>query len=367
MLFGSNLLEVAIGVVFVYLLLSLLCSAFSELIESFIRFRARDLEKGIARLLDDPSLKDDPSRKGTPGLKDRLFQHPLIRPLGDRPSYIPARTFSLALWNIATTEAAKAKGTVVGVTQELDTIRNLITSLNDPKYEKIKTSLITLIDEAGNDINRARTNIEDWYNDAMDRVSGWYKRRTHWMLLTIGLIAAAFLNVDTINVTRALWYNDTLRSSVVTAADNYIKTQPAPQTESSSTKTDNPEAQAKAALDKVKNVQAEINSLGLPIGWVSMPKTDDAKYNKDNAAQDKAGYERDRAAYENDPRRLPANGYAWFLKLLGIVFTALAVSQGAPFWFDLLNKFMVVRSTIKPHEKSREESSKDKTASETRK
>jgi len=46
------------------------------------------------------------------------------------------------------------------------------------------------------------------------------------------------------------------------------------------------------------------------------------------------------------------------LKVVGIVFTALAVSQGAPFWFDVLNKFMVVRSTIKPREKSQEEPSK---------
>jgi hypothetical protein len=33
---------------------------------------------------------------------------------------------------------------------------------------------------------------------------------------------------------------------------------------------------------------------------------------------------------------------------------------GAPFWFDLLNKFMVIRSTVKPHEKSPEEGSEDK-------
>ena len=56
MLLGSTLLEVAIGVIFVYLLLSLLCSAFSELIESFVKYRARYLEKGIGKLLNDPGL-----------------------------------------------------------------------------------------------------------------------------------------------------------------------------------------------------------------------------------------------------------------------------------------------------------------------
>src|ERR1044071_9311031 len=114
MVFGSTLLEVAIGVVFVYLLLSLLCSAFSELIESFLKFRARDLEKGIGKLLDDPTLVTD------------FLNHPLVKPLGEKPSYIPARTFSLVLWNMATTEATKGKEAAAGVTQDLKVIRSLI-------------------------------------------------------------------------------------------------------------------------------------------------------------------------------------------------------------------------------------------------
>ena len=44
---------------------------------------------------------------------------------------------------------------------------------------------------------------------------------------------------------------------------------------------------------------------------------------------------------------------------LGWILTALAISLGAPFWFDLLNKFIVIRSTVKPKEKSPEEPSKD--------
>ncbi len=103
MIFGSNLLEVAIGVIFVFLLLSLLCSALGELIESFIRFRARDLERGVGKLLGNPDLVND------------FFNHPLVKPLGEKPSYIPARTFSLALWNLATTEATKGKEVAAGV------------------------------------------------------------------------------------------------------------------------------------------------------------------------------------------------------------------------------------------------------------
>jgi hypothetical protein len=361
MLFGSNLLEVAIGVMFVYLLLSLLCSAFSELIESFIRFRARDLKKGIGNLLGNTTLAKD------------LFNHSLIKPLGTRPSYIPARTFSLALWNLATTKAPGEEGGAAGVTQDLKAIRVLIASLDESTYKSIKTSLLTLIDEAGNDIHKARANIEGWYNDAMDRVSGWYKRRTHWILIVIGLLAAMFLNVDTINVTRALWYNDTLRNSVVVATDNYLKPNPPPtsvpsppaQGEPPATTDTDPVAQAQAALDKVRYVRGEINKLGLPIGWAHAPDKGDGKYKDDKGNFVQALYEKDLKIYSADPRRFPDDGYSWFLKVLGILFTALAVSQGAPFWFDLLNKFMVIRSTIKPHEKSQDQPSKDKPAPET--
>jgi hypothetical protein len=321
MLFGSNLLEVAIGMVFVYLLLSLLCSALGELIESFLRFRASDLKKGIGNLLQDPDLAN------------KLFQHPLIKPLGEKPSYIPARTFSLALWSIATQSLGSSN---LAVTQDIEAIRGAISKVNG----ELGKSLLTLIDEAKGDIDKARTNVEQWFDDAMDRVSGWYKRRTHWILLVIGLVAAAILNIDTITVTRSLWYNDTLRRSVTSAAETYVgKSSQGTQTTDASTK--DADAQAKAALAKVEDIQGEINKLGLPIGWISRP--DDVKALE---------------VYRHDPRSRPEDFVGWFLKLLGLVFTALAVSQGAPFWFDVLNKFMVVRSTIKPREKSQEEPSK---------
>jgi hypothetical protein len=311
MLFGSTLLEVAIGVIFVYLLVSLLCSALNELIEAWLRYRARYLEQGIRRLLSDP------------GLADSLFNHPLVKPLGERPSYIPARTFSLALWNIATTEAAKGQQVAAGVTQDVAAIRTLIGRLDEQKYGNIKKSLLSLIDEAGNDLGKARANVEGWYNDAMDRVSGWYKRRTHVILIVIGLLAAFALNIDTIQITKALLYNDTLRASVATAAQEYAKSHTAqPNT------TGDPDA-AQAAT-KIKTITADINSLGLPIGW------------------NNGGF--------------PPDAYGTFLKLLGLILTGLAVSQGAPFWFDMLNKFIVIRSTVKPREKSQQEGTKDKSA-----
>jgi hypothetical protein len=90
-------------------------------------------------------------------------------------------------------------------------------------------------------------------------------------------------------------------------------------------------------------VRQQLYDLGLPIGW----------------AFDKS--------YTQDPRGVPRGGEGklatagWLLlKLFGLFMTGLAISQGAPFWFDLLNKFMVIRSTVKPYEKSAPEGSEDR-------
>jgi hypothetical protein len=45
-----------------------------------------------------------------------------------------------------------------------------------------------------------------------------------------------------------------------------------------------------------------------------------------------------------DARRYPNGFIEWLLKLIGLLLTAVAASLGAPFWFDILNKFMNVRA-----------------------
>jgi hypothetical protein len=99
-MFGSPILDVAIGLVFVYLLLSLIATALRETMEAWMKSRAGQLELGIRTLLQDLS-GDDLARK--------VYEHPLIYGLyggkyeppaggGQRirrgsslPSYIPPR------------------------------------------------------------------------------------------------------------------------------------------------------------------------------------------------------------------------------------------------------------------------------------
>ncbi len=337
-MFGSTILEVAIGLLFVYLLLSLLCSAAGEYIEAKLNYRAKYLKEGIGLLLNDTA-------GGGIDLAAQLYTHGLVRPFyrdGARlPSYIPSRTFALALWNMASAAAAQdasggAAGTdAAGVTADLKAVRAAVAT-HLPNRE-LRTALLTLIDEAQGDVEKARRNIEEWYDGMMDRVSGWYKRRTTVLMLVLGVVVAAVVNADTINMANTLARDGALRSSLVAAAEQRIRT-PLPSTTAGAT-PEKADAQTTSSLQSANNT---LNSLGLPIGWTRATPS-----NKD------------------DRRRVPDTFGDFFLKLVGIVVTGFAISQGAPFWFDVLNKFMVVRSTVKPSEKSGEQPSKDRPGQKT--
>jgi hypothetical protein len=171
----------------------------------------------------------------------------------------------------------------------------------------------------------------------MDRVSGWYKRRTTVLMLLLGFGVAAVVNADTINIANTLARDGALRSAVVAAAEQRLRT-PLPARTSGGT----PEQVDAQATENLQSAHDALNALGLPIGWT-----------------------RATSSNTDDRRRVPTTPGEFFLKLVGILLTGFAISQGAPFWFDLLNKFMVVRSTVKPSEKSREQPSKDRPAPRT--
>jgi hypothetical protein len=313
-----KLMEVAIGMIFIYILVSMICTAIREGIEAWLKMRATYLEEGIRRLLHDVNRE---------GLAKRFYNHPLISSLysGEYsdlvsrtpiarlfkgpglPSYIPAGNFALALMDIAA-RGPNPDGAGAGATTpviSLEAVRTNIASLGN---SQVQQALLTAIDAAQGDLNKAQANVEGWFNSAMDRVSGWYKRRTQWILFFLGLVAAVGLNINTIAIAEYLYRDDAARVFLVKKAETAG-------------------ADPTFSNQNFDEVQKELDSLNLPVGW-------------DEASKPKV--------------------WGDFTLYLGWLITALAASLGAPFWFDLLNKVMVIRSTIKPHEKSPEEASEDR-------
>ena len=332
-MFDSTVLDVAIGLVFIYLVLSLIGTATKEFIASLMNRRAVDLEKGLVEL-----LQDDAGVNGT-GVVASLYKHPLIDSLfrGDiggtgarkpmLPSYIPARSFALALLDLIQGRAGATPSAASGTTPSLMTqatgapasagqVEALRSALDSsPLFAAnadLRQAIHALIDAAGDDMAQVRTNVEGWFNSAMDRVSGWYKRRTQYIILGIGLLLAVLSNADTFAIGDALARQKALREALVSGAGEYSKIASDASTSS--------EKWIAARVD-------EVRPLGLPIGW----KRSD----------------------------LHVDFWLWLRRLFGWAVTAFAVSLGAPFWFDVLNKVMIVRSTVKPHEKSPEQPSRD--------
>ena len=353
-MFGSVILDVAIGMVLVFLLMSLLCSSLREGLEGWLKTRSVHLERGIRELLHDLS--------GT-GLASDIYNHPLVLSLfrgaydptkirkkqsrdgtvsygntparGNLPSYIPAANFAVALLDVvargpsgADPGAADASAPVL----DLATIRARIAAIQNPQVQR---ALLSAIDTAAGDLARAQKNVEAWFNSSMDRVSGWYKRRTQLVLLLLGLGTSVVLNVDSFSIAQYLYTDQPARDALVAEAEAV--------------------ARDTAYLSRQRSaaqIAASIDSLELPIGW------------KRGVV---GGY---RWVVPNRQGVATTQTWeAWFSDVLGSIpgwlVTAFAVSFGAPFWFDVLNKFMVVRSTVKPHEKSPEEASEDRQAKGT--
>jgi hypothetical protein len=304
----------------------------AEGIEALLKKRAKDLERGIREMLGSSNDM----------LVASFYKHPLIYSLfagdydkvkpGNLPSYIPAGNFATTIMDIVvrgkdcTAAGQKAKNDVLSI----DSLRSSAERMEDPKLQRI---LLSAIDTAQGDINLVKVNLEAWFNGTMDRVSGWYKRRTQFVLFCIGL-TAALLNIDAITVAQRLGQDQALRQVAVTQASaladaNGLST----------------EALAQLQKRTYDDLKSNLQDIGYPIGWDGgWPAPQEERLRCAGPLPCISGVYVPTAA----------------VMFVGWLVTALAVMLGAPFWFDVLNKFMVIRSTVKPREKSQEEASEDR-------
>lgn len=331
-MFGSEVLEVGIGMALLFLFMSLIATALRELIENFAKSRSHDLERGISELLQE--------RKFT-GSLESFYNHPLIASLYDGdyrtgsrklPSYIPRQSFSLAVLDLA------AKATKTQSPLSLETLKKSLSEDSAPN--PVQQVVLTALSHGANDLDKIRKTIEEWYDGTMDRVSGWYTRRTARILGVLGLATAVFFNVDAITVAQSLIRDKSLREAVVAQAEKtgqFGQNNSDSRQDTSATFTD---------------LRSRLSEIGFPIGWVLQ---EGGLYPGPQSCV-AAGI--DASGQQAKPRC--AIGWSLITTICGWLITALAIMLGAPFWFDVMNRFMVVRSTVKPKEKSPDEASVDR-------
>jgi hypothetical protein len=320
-----GVLSVAIGITFIFLILSLFNSWVQEFIASLLSMRAKNLANILQNMLDPAAQKldgagklaelwsagplQDAAGKLSQNALKALYEHPIINSLsepGKQPSYIPAHDFTVALFDLLN-KAGAADPSQVDIT--LENIRNGIQKL---ETEPLKLRLLSLLDTAQITENRVeldiadyRKTVETWFDAAMERGRGWYKRKIQWVGIICGVAIAVLVNADTISLSLSLWQNSVLRDAVTEAATIYVQ------------KGDEPNA---------RQAQEQLANLGLPIGW-SFRFADYSPITPD------------------DPRDFPVTAAGWFAKLTGLLVTGFAISQGSPIWFDLLNRLVNLRGS----------------------
>jgi len=338
-MFNSHVLEVVAGLSFIFFVVSVFVSAVNEWVSAALGLRASDLELGLKNLLgEDLSSASDAGSKeamnasraaaGSPaaarqasptgyGMASALLAHPLIQNIS------PVQVLSKKITGTSYLEASVFSSTLVDLIvpgpnqQSIAPLRAAVAAMANAD---LRNSLLPLIDRAGDSMDRARKNIEVWYDHAMERVSGRYKRRAQAIMFVLGLTFAAGLNVDTITATAHLWNDSVLREHMMKQEQSLSASGSAACDSGTSTPGLNA-VQAEAAQRKKLQCTAQMvgdaySAAALPIGW------------------------------SEDARHLWTNQASAVRVVFGWLLTALAACLGAPFWFDLLNKTLGMNSRL---------------------
>lgn len=273
-MFNSPIVDVTIGLILVFMILSLVCSGIQEWVSSLLKLRANNLESGIKALISDDIAK-------------AVYQHGLIKGLaqpGKMPSYIPSQTFTLALFDTL----QKGGNTATDIRKMIESVQ----------FEPLKQALRALADEAEGEAAKLKVLVAKWFDSSMDRVSGWYARKAQLFLAIIAVVVTLVINADSIRIAAAVWSNQTLREQLLTTANSIAS--------DGSTSAPSP---SNPAIGKVLGI--------VPIGW----------------------------ACPDDATKICLKENIRWSTLPGWLITIVAVSFGAPFWFDLLSKVGRLKAT----------------------
>lgn len=314
---NNSAIDIAIGLFFIYALYSLLVTTITELVASWINLRGNILRNGLIRMLDNDTPQEavipvnndniEPASSNKyldENLSQAFLDKPEIKYLGKRtrkgnnrfPSYLKPKTFAITLLD------------TIGYVYSNDIDLSAIKEKLNPKNETHKM-IINLIDRADNNINQFKANAEEWYNETMERVSGWYKRRIQLITFLAGILIAFILNINTIEISKILGNDEKARLAMVEAASGYVK----------NLDETNPDVADKKSIDELnRDIKDLIQESKNVKSVMNVPRPGFGKHQ---------------------------NEVSWWSYIIGCMVTAVALSLGSPFWFDLLNKLIKLRSS----------------------
>ncbi|HEV7779615.1 MAG TPA: hypothetical protein VGO58_00035 [Chitinophagaceae bacterium] len=350
----NNFIETGISLILIFFVFSTITYVIQELIAVNLKYRSKMLWKSLNHLLDGVQLgnREDLVNVNTGDKKtntNTFYEHAQIASLrrNDKknPNYIPAANFALAVMDMI---ASKAPNKQDDLFTDFQNGLKTFTKTDGNLYAVLKN----LLDTSPN-IKKLQEKIEAWFNSYMNRVTGWYESHT---LITVRLIAVALtliFNINVIKIAKTIYKDDKLRSSMVAMAEKVVDN-PSSVTQVNADKfskekymvdslykikeIDEKERDhrmdslvkdyTKSQASAIKMYVTELDSTGLPLGWVSHPFDGDM-WEKEGPTE---------CSWVNV-----------LLAIIGWIIGAGCISMGAPFWFDMLNKLVNVRrSGVKP-------------------
>jgi hypothetical protein len=314
----SGAVEVAVGLVFAYFVFSSICSGVNEGIARFLNLRGTALFKSINALIGDV------------GLAQSFWRHDMVASLGkSRAKAGTQKHAQESLTNgIQSTEnvitssvgrrTRKALPSYISPTTAVTAMRAVVAASPSaapgpaatdpaavapaPPASGLRSVLHTIEATAKGDEQRIEAELEHWFNDAMDRLSGWYKRFVQIVLLVLAVVVTVAFNVNTLHIAQELWRQPALQAVVGQEANQVTRSQGSAG------------SQHQPAQEPIATAVTQAETL--PIGWGSANQ--------------------------------PHGTAAWWLTILGWLLTIGALTFGAPFWFDLLTRMNSLRSTGPP-------------------
>jgi len=319
------LLEVAVGLIFTWLILSVATAQVQDSIGTIFNWRANFLEESISNMLKDPELAK------------QLYSQPLIEVLGEvdrkgktkKPTNIPNATFAAALLDVimnAGKQGEEVPANTMSIAQIRAGVRRLKTENPDlaRALERVLPGLEKESLELEDTIATYHKNVANWFGTVMNQASGWYKARAQTWALIIGLGISLLFNIDTLNITHQLWREPTLRAVIVAQAGT----------------------QTQVGQPQVTSIEESFEELSLPVGWTTVPAKDASPCRWPPKAANRPAIWSGRECREMTNLPIWGDFWGWIVKIFGLGISGLAAMQGAPFWFDILRKLVGFRTQL---------------------
>ncbi len=283
----SQALEVVIGLIFVYYVLGSIISLTTKWINEAFETRGKSLEKHLKRIVGDNHVGDFV----------KLPQLEALRPIRYKGvfGFITSATEPKKLEKIPAATLVESYFDFVGLTSkkfELDELKALIEAFPDSEG---KQAMLTWVGQGVNTVEELRKRTTAYFSGVMDQAAATFKTNARSFVIVLSILLTFLLGTDSIQLAQTLWTNAGVRALAVAQAQVVVQ-------------QEGTDANVEDLIDQLSALQI------VKLGW-----------------------------WQTDiPEMSNFGAWASFvgLKFLGLGLTAVAVSQGSSFWYDLLKKIV---------------------------